>query len=134
MTYSKETLMELIKLNASFMADAKKTDEVVCTFDIVQSLKWQLDDILETEGKEKSAPTAATAEADKENTSAPVYLTEEQLSRLPLHTRVITPHGAGTFEEYNSKNMWCIGVDLGKGYYEYYKPDEVYLENPDCPF
>lgn len=67
MMYSKETIISLMKLNASYLADAKTDDEVVCVFDIIQSLKWKLDDIFEFEAEqqEKSAPTTATAEADE---------------------------------------------------------------------
>lgn len=80
MTYSKETIISLMKLNASYLADAEKEDEVVCVFDIIQSLKWKLDDIIEAEQQEKSAPTAATVEADKENTSTVLSANGQKLS------------------------------------------------------
>lgn len=67
MTYSKETIISLMKLNASYLADAKKDDEVVCVFDIIQSLKWKLDDIFEAEQQEKTASDAGTPKADETN-------------------------------------------------------------------
>jgi hypothetical protein len=122
MTYSKETLISLMKLNASYLADAKKDDEVVCVFDIIQSLKWKLDDIFEAEQQEKSAPTAATAEADKkENTPKILSANGEELS-------------IGDWVYTRSNNIWRIAKIKGTTVYvkqddgsnNYYPANEIY--------
>jgi hypothetical protein len=124
MTHDKETLINMLKLNASFLADAKKLDEVTCALDIVQSLAWQLEEILQ---QEKSAPAAATTEADNDDISEPVYLTEEQMSSLPLHTRVITPDGSGTFEGMDIMHGEAY-VNLDNGKLHTYVPFDTKLE------
>jgi hypothetical protein len=120
MTHDKETLINILKLNASFLADAKKLDEVTCALDIVQSLAWQLEEILQ---QEKSAPAAATTEAVKNNTPCILYDNPDDMpSEFHVGKIVHTPDGDGKVVDY--KDGFVLTWLLNKrGWHSYAESD-----------
>lgn len=113
--------LELIHLLAHGLSD---TQSIKQTETYISAINREWSALFE---QEKTASDTAMPEADKENNPKSEYLISDQLSSLPLHTRVITPDGSGTFEGMDIMHGEAY-VNLDNGKLHTYVPFDTKLE------
>ena len=119
MTDSKLEIIHLLAHGLSNTQNAEQTATYISAINREWSALFEQD---------KTASDTAMSEADKENNPKSEYFTSlDQLSSLPLHTRVITPDGAGTFEGMDMMHGEAY-VNLDNGELNTYVPFDVKLE------
>lgn len=117
-----DSKLEIIHLLAHGLSNTQNAEQTA-TYISVINREWSA--LFE---QEKNASDTAMSEADKENNPKSEYFTSlDQLSSLPLHTRVITPDGAGTFEGMDMMHGEAY-VNLDNGGLNTYVPFDVKQE------